>query len=119
MTVRHPPPSVDTRSRTAGHRLGLLLAVLLLGHLIPLFVLGRGATGLDWNTMAARWASVPWRIWDLLLVWVAAGYATLLGWRWTRARSGRLTIGICCAALILAAVAAGTFAILTIDLDLG
>lgn len=98
---------------------GLLVAVLLLGHLVPLYVLGTGVSGLDWNVMAARWASPIGRIWDLLLVWASCGYAVLLVQQRTWGHRDRLMFGICCAAVILAALVVGSFAILSFDADLG
>lgn len=98
---------------------GLLVAVLLLGHLVPLFVLGRGTSGLDWNVMAGRWARPAGRIWDLLLVWSSCGYAALLVQQRTRGHRDRLLFGICCAAVVLVALVVGSLAILSFDPDLG
>jgi len=113
--------TVPTHVSLASTRLwvGLLVAVLLLGHLVPLFVWGTGASGLDWNVLAARWASPVGRIWDLLLVWASCGYAVLLVQQRTSGHRDRLLFGICCTAVVLAALAVGSFAILSFDADLG
>lgn len=97
---------------------GLLLAVLLLGHLLPVFVLGRGVFALDWNTLAARWAFLPSRIWDLLLLLSAAGH---LGWllldrvRRDRERWFSSAVG---ALFLVALLLGGIFTVLTLGSDL-
>lgn len=93
--------------------LGLAVAALLLGHLVPLFLLGKGASGLDWNTMAARWAAPAWRIWDLALVLACCGYAAVLLAGWLRGHRERLLSAICYGVLILAVLLVGVVAIVT------
>lgn len=109
---------MTTTSRLRG-RLGLATAVLLLGHLLPLFIVGKGVNSLDWNTMAARWAALPWRIWDLALVLVCCAYAAVLLWGWWRGHRERLVSGICYGVLIVAVLLAGCFAIVTFSSGLG
>jgi succinate dehydrogenase hydrophobic anchor subunit len=117
-----PVPPTTTRTTTRSGRtrqlLGLLVAVLLLGHLLPLFVAGRGVSRLDWNVMAARWASPFGRSWDLLTVWATFGYAALLVRERVRGRRDRRMFGIACAAIILAGLAVGTMAVVGFDADL-
>lgn len=97
---------------------GLAAVVLLLGHLLPVYVFGGGVRWLDWNSMAARWASWIGLVWDLALIWVTTGYATLLldG----RRRSGRSGLGfqVACSVLVLALAVFVTVAIVTTDLSL-
>lgn len=109
---------MTTTSRLRGW-LGLAAAVLLLGHLLPLFIVGKGVNSLDWNTMAARWAALPWRIWDLALVLACCAYAAVLLWGWWRGHRERLVSGICYGVLIAAVLLAGGFAIVTFSPGLG
>lgn len=97
---------------------GLALAVLLLGHLVPVFVLGRGVFALDWNTLAARWAFLPSRIWDLLLLWVAAGHLGMLLLHRVRRDRDRRLVGAVGAVVLLALLAGGTIAVLTLGAPL-
>lgn len=116
--VPAPPAPPTTRSGRTRQLLGLLVAVLLLGHLLPLFVAGRGVSRLDWNVMAARWASAFGRSWDLLTVWATYGYAALLVRERVRGRRDRRMFGIACSPIILAVLAVGTMAVAGFDADL-
>ena len=50
---------------------GLLLVVLVLGHLLIMNVLDGGVQRLNFGFVAGRWASPFWRTWDLLQLWLA------------------------------------------------
>lgn len=99
--------------------LGLAAVLLLLGHLLPVYVLGGGVRWLDWNSTAARWASGIGLVWDLALVWVTAAYAALL--LDDRRRAGRSGLGfqLVCSIVLLALAVFVTVAIVTTDLSLG
>lgn len=108
------PGTPATRSLRGRAISELALAVLLLGHLVPVFVLGRGVFALDWNTLAARWAFLPGRIWDLLLLWVAAGHlGMLLLHRVRRDRERWFSSGLG-ALFLVALLVGGTVAVLTL-----
>lgn len=113
-------PNPRARPGAAGQRVGLLVSVLLLGHLLPLFVAGRGVSRLDWNVMAARWASPFGRGWDLLLVWATCLYAGLLVRERVRGRRDhrRRLSAIAGGAAVLALLAVGTISLVTFDADL-
>lgn len=112
-----PPRTTRTTGLTPepGRRVrlwaGLAVAVLLLGHLLPVYVFGGGVRRLDWNSMAARWASGIGPVWDLALVWVTAGYAGLLLLQ--RRRAGRSGLGFVLACMVVA-LAIGVFATVAI-----
>lgn len=98
--------------------LGFAVVVLLLGHLLPGYLLGGGVHRLDWNSMAARWAGGVGLVWDLALVWATAGYAGLLLLQ--RRRSGRsgAAFQLVCSVLVAAIAVLATVAVVTTDLGL-
>jgi succinate dehydrogenase / fumarate reductase membrane anchor subunit len=55
---------------------GLVLVVLVLGHLLIMNVLDGGVQRINWGFVAGRWASPFWRIWDLLMLWLAELHGT-------------------------------------------
>ncbi|MET9481075.1 succinate dehydrogenase hydrophobic membrane anchor subunit [Streptomyces sp. NPDC006638] len=50
---------------------GVVLVVLVIGHLIIQLVLDGGVTKIGFAFVAGRWASPFWQIWDLLMLWLA------------------------------------------------
>lgn len=50
---------------------GLLLVVLVLGHLFIMMVLDGGVSKINFGFVAGRWASPFWQVWDLLQLWLA------------------------------------------------
>ncbi|MFE2870057.1 MULTISPECIES: succinate dehydrogenase hydrophobic membrane anchor subunit [unclassified Embleya] len=50
---------------------GVLLVVLVIGHLIIQLVLDGGVTKIGFAFVAGRWASPFWQSWDLIMLWLA------------------------------------------------
>jgi succinate dehydrogenase / fumarate reductase membrane anchor subunit len=50
---------------------GVLLVVLVLGHLLIQLVLDGGVSKIGFAFVAGRWASPFWQVWDLLMLWFA------------------------------------------------
>lgn len=50
---------------------GIVLVVLVLGHLLIMTVLDGGVNRIGFGFVAGRWASPFWRTWDLLQLWLA------------------------------------------------
>lgn len=50
---------------------GLLLVVLVIGHLFVNLWLGEGIQQIDFAFVAGKWASPFWQIWDLAMLWLA------------------------------------------------
>ena len=50
---------------------GLLLVVLVLGHLFIMNILDGGVHRLGFAFVAGRWASPFWQVWDLSMLWLA------------------------------------------------
>ncbi len=50
---------------------GILLVVLVLGHLLIQLVLDGGVSKVSFAFVAGRWASPFWMAWDLIMLWLA------------------------------------------------
>ena len=50
---------------------GVVLVVLIFGHLFVNLMLGEGIHGLDWGFVAGKLADPFWVVWDMLLLWLA------------------------------------------------
>lgn len=55
---------------------GLVLVVLVLGHLLIMNVLDGGVQRINWGFVAGRYASPFWRTWDLAMLWLAELHGT-------------------------------------------
>jgi succinate dehydrogenase / fumarate reductase membrane anchor subunit len=55
---------------------GIVLVVLVLGHLFIMNVLDGGVQRLNFAFVAGRWASPFWQVWDLLMLWLAQIHGT-------------------------------------------
>ncbi len=55
---------------------GLLLVVLVLGHLLIMNVLDGGVHRINFAFVAGRWSSPFWRTWDLAQLWLAELHGT-------------------------------------------
>ncbi|MFE2934038.1 succinate dehydrogenase hydrophobic membrane anchor subunit [Streptomyces sp. NPDC059278] len=50
---------------------GIVLVVLVLGHLLIQLVLDGGVSKIGFAFVAGRWASPFWQLWDLAMLWLA------------------------------------------------
>ncbi|HET7328074.1 MAG TPA: succinate dehydrogenase hydrophobic membrane anchor subunit [Nocardioidaceae bacterium] len=50
---------------------GVLLVVLVLGHLFINLMLGEGINAVDFAFVAGKWTNPFWQTWDLLMLWLA------------------------------------------------
>ncbi|KNE83771.1 MULTISPECIES: succinate dehydrogenase hydrophobic membrane anchor subunit [Streptomyces] len=50
---------------------GIVLTVLVIGHLVLQLVLDGGVQKINFAFVAGRWASPFWQIWDLTMLWLA------------------------------------------------
>ena len=55
---------------------GVLLVVLVLGHLFVNLMLGDGVHRIDFAFVAGKWASPFWQTWDLMMLWLAQLHGT-------------------------------------------
>ena len=50
---------------------GVVLVVLIFGHLFVNLVAGEGVSAIDFAFVAGKWADPFWIVWDTLLLWLA------------------------------------------------
>ena len=50
---------------------GVLLVVLIFGHLFTNLMVGDGIHALDWGFVAGKLANPFWQWWDILMLWLA------------------------------------------------
>ncbi len=50
---------------------GILLVILIFGHLLINLVLGDGVKQIDFAFVAGKYATPFWQVWDLLMLWLA------------------------------------------------
>jgi succinate dehydrogenase / fumarate reductase, membrane anchor subunit len=50
---------------------GVVLVVLVFGHLFVNLMLGEGIKQIDFAFVAGKWASPFWQLWDLAMLWLA------------------------------------------------
>ncbi len=50
---------------------GVVLVVLVLGHLLIMNVLDGGVHRINFGFVAGRWANPFWQAWDLIMLWLA------------------------------------------------
>src|SRR5690625_7159812 len=77
-------PDPSTRYRRTGQRglngqmmswlfmrmSGVLLVILVFGHLFVNLWLGEGVQGIDFAFVAGKWTSPFWQVWDLTMLWL-------------------------------------------------
>lgn len=98
---------------------GVLLVILIVGHLFVNLWLDQGVERIDFAFVAGKWSSPFWQTWDLLMLWLGLlhggnGVRTIIG---DYARGPRLRLAL--KALLYLAVAVtvvmGTLVIFTFD----
>jgi succinate dehydrogenase / fumarate reductase, membrane anchor subunit len=50
---------------------GVVLVVLIFGHLVVNLVAGEGVSAIDFAFVAGKWANPFWVVWDTALLWLA------------------------------------------------
>jgi len=55
---------------------GVVLVVLVLGHLFIMNILDGGVQRINFAFVAGRWSSPFWQVWDLLMLWLAMLHGT-------------------------------------------
>jgi succinate dehydrogenase / fumarate reductase membrane anchor subunit len=50
---------------------GVVLLVLVFGHLFVNLMLGQGIKSIDFAFVAGKWANPFWQVWDLAMLWLA------------------------------------------------
>ena len=55
---------------------GVVLVVLIFGHLFVNLLVGEGIHAIDFGFVAGKWADPFWQIWDLAMLWLAMLHGT-------------------------------------------
>ncbi|PZR55099.1 succinate dehydrogenase [Xylanimonas oleitrophica] len=55
---------------------GVLLIVLIFGHLFVNLMVGEGVHRIDFAFVGGKWTSPFWQVWDLLMLWLAMFHGT-------------------------------------------
>ncbi len=98
---------------------GLVLIVLIFGHLLINLVLGQGVKQIDFAFIGGKYATPFWQVWDLLMLWLALihggnGMRTLVNdYAYNRVVNRILKWAILAAVVIL--IVLGTLVIFTFD----
>lgn len=98
---------------------GVVLIVLIFGHLFVNLMIGKGVDALDFAFVAGKLATPFWKIWDVLMLWLALihggnGMRTVVNdYATQRVTRGILKSSILAAVVIL--VVLGTLVVFTFD----
>ena len=79
MTIETPNAQVPAKKRTNWEKWGwiymrvsgVLLLVLVFGHLFSNLMVGDGVAAIDFGFVGGKLANLFWQVWDLLLLWLA------------------------------------------------
>ena len=98
---------------------GVVLLVLVFGHLFVNLMLGEGIKSIDFAFVAGKWASPFWQTWDLLMLWLAEihgvnGVRTIIN-DYTEKDSTRLVLKSLLAVSAVLVLILGTLVIFTFD----
>ncbi|MEY4293983.1 MAG: hypothetical protein RIR29_633, partial [Actinomycetota bacterium] len=55
---------------------GVLLVILIFGHLFTNLWLGEGIKAIDFAFVGGKWSDPFWQVWDLLMLWLALIHGT-------------------------------------------
>lgn len=98
---------------------GVLLVVLIFGHLFVNLWAGKGIHAIDFGFVAGKWASPFWQVWDLMMLWLAMihgsnGVRTVIN-DYAERDTTRLVLKSVLALAFVVVVVLGTLVIFTFD----
>jgi succinate dehydrogenase / fumarate reductase, membrane anchor subunit len=98
---------------------GLLLVILVIGHVFVMLVVGDGIKRVNFAFVAGRWSSPFWQTWDLLQLWLAElhgvnGLRTIIN-DYTERDQSRFWLKMLLYASALLVLVLGTLVIFTFD----
>ena len=74
--VRRKGPNLEKAGWIYMRVSGVLLIVLIFGHLFVNLMVGDGISALDFAFVAGKFANPFWQIWDVLMLWLAFIHGT-------------------------------------------
>ncbi|BAU98644.1 succinate dehydrogenase hydrophobic membrane anchor subunit [Aurantimicrobium minutum] len=98
---------------------GVILVVLIFGHLFVNLMVGEGVKAIDFAFVAGKWATPFWQWWDLAMLWLALihganGMRTIVNDYSSSVRLGKILRGAIYASAVILIVL-GTLVIFTFD----
>ncbi|QGN56596.1 succinate dehydrogenase hydrophobic membrane anchor subunit [Nostocoides sp. HKS02] len=98
---------------------GVLLLVLVFGHLFVNLMLGKGIHAIDFAFVGQKWSNPFWQVWDTLMLWLAElhgfnGVRTIINDYTEKDRTRWILKGLLVASALLVMVL-GTLVIFTFD----
>ena len=98
---------------------GVLLVVLIFGHLFVNLMVGEGISQINFGFVAGRWANPFWQAWDLIMLWLAEihganGLRTVIN-DYARKDGTRFWLQLMLAASVVLILGVGTLVIFTFD----
>ena len=98
---------------------GVLLLVLVFGHLFVNLMLGEGIHAIDFAFVAGKWSNPFWQVWDMSMLWLAElhgfnGVRTIIN-DYTEKDSTRMVLKTLLVVSALVVLVLGTLVIFTFD----
>jgi succinate dehydrogenase / fumarate reductase membrane anchor subunit len=98
---------------------GVILLVLIFGHLFANLYLGEGIKAIDFAFVGGKWSDPFWKVWDVSMLWLAMihgtnGMRTIVN-DYTSRESVRKTLVVTLWAVCAALVILGTLVVFTFD----
>ena len=98
---------------------GIVLVFLVLGHLLIMNILDGGVQRINFASVAGRWSSPFWQVWDLLQLWLAMlhganGLRTIIN-DYSERDQTRFWLKAALAVATVFTIALGTLVIFTFD----
>jgi succinate dehydrogenase / fumarate reductase membrane anchor subunit len=98
---------------------GVVLVVLIFGHLFVNLFLGEGIKAIDFAFVGGKWSDPFWKVWDLLMLWLALihgtnGMRTLVNDYTSKPKIAK-TLNVSLWAICAVLVTLGTLVIFTFD----
>ena len=98
---------------------GVLLVVLIFGHLFTNLWAGEGISAIDFAFVGGKWSDPFWQVWDGLMLWLALihgtnGMRTIVN-DYTERESVRKALNISLWGICAVLIVLGTLVILTFD----
>ena len=98
---------------------GVVLIVLIFGHLFVNLFLGEGIKAIDFAFVGGKWSDPFWQVWDLLMLWLALihgtnGMRTLVNDYTSKPRIAK-TLNISLWAVCAVLITLGTLVVFTFD----
>ena len=97
---------------------GVLLVILIFGHLFTNLFLGEGIKAIDFAFVGGKWSDPFWKVWDLAMLWLAMihgtnGMRTIVNdyaeREWIRKTLNVALWSVCAALIILGTLVVTTF----------